>query len=107
MNVVYNVTSGVDQNTITYLLTNKQLIATSATSNTATFTGSWKVAPTGLPPTGPSNFTFFVNGNFVESTAVTNFEDLGGGTCLLTVNTAVLGYELESTDVILAIGKFN
>jgi hypothetical protein len=107
MNVVYNVTSGVDQNTISYLLTNKQLIATNATSNTATFTGSWKVAPTGLPPTGLSNFTFFVNGNFVESNAVINFEDLGGGTCLLTVNTGVLGYELESTDVILAIGKFN
>jgi hypothetical protein len=109
MNVVYNVTSGVDQNTIEYLLTNKQVIANSAltTSNTATFTGSWRVAPTGLPPTGKSNFTFFVNGNFVENTAVINFEDLGGSTCLLTVDTAILGYKLESTDVILAIGKFN
>lgn len=107
MNVVYNITSGVDQGTISYLLTNKQLIASSVTSNTATFTGSWKVAPSGLPSTGPSNFTFFVNGNFVESTAVTNFQDLGGNTCRLTLNTTALGYELDSNDIVLAIGKFN
>jgi hypothetical protein len=107
MNVVYNVTSGVDATTITYLITNKQVIASTKTTNTATFPNGWLSAPSGLPATSQSNFTFFVNGNFIESTAIVSFVDNGNGTSTLTINPIVLGYELDTNDLVLAIGKFN
>ena len=106
MNVVYNVTSGVDATTISYLLTNKQIAGVVTPPSTVTFNKGFLPAPSGLPPTGLSNFSFFVNGNFIEATAITNFAD-GGSSSTLTVNTANLGYELDNNDVVLAIGKFN
>ena len=107
MNVVYNVTSGVDAATIAYLITNKQVVASAKTTNTATFNSGWLTAPTGLPATNSGSFTFFVNGNFIENTAITSFVDNGNGTSILTLDTNTLGYELDTNDLVLGIGKFN
>jgi hypothetical protein len=103
-----NVTSvvNIDTSTLTYLITNKPASATSITSNTATFNGSFLTAPNNLPPTSVINFSFFVNGQYVEANAITSFVDNGNGTCTLAVNTAILQYEFESSDEITAIGKF-
>jgi hypothetical protein len=106
MNVTYNVISGVDTVTLNYLITNKQVIATSKTNNTATFPSGWLSAPSGLPATSQDSFTFFVNGNFVEKTAIISFTD-NGTTSTLTLNTTILGYELDINDLVLGIGKFN
>jgi hypothetical protein len=105
MNVTYNVISGVDTTTLSYLVANKQVIASSKTTNTATFPNGWMTAPSGLPPTSLTNFSFFVNGNFVESTSIVSFVD-NGTTSTLTLDTSTLGYELESSDIVLGIGKF-
>jgi hypothetical protein len=91
---------------LAYLNTNKTKYATTITSNTATFTGTFNSAPSPLPATSVSNFTFFVNGQLVDSGSVTSFVDNGGGTCTLTVNTTNLQYNLESDDQIIAVGKF-
>jgi hypothetical protein len=107
MNVTYNVISGVDTVTLNYLVTNKQVIAISKTNNTATFPSGWLSAPSGLPSTSQDSFTFFVNGNFVEKTAISGFVDNGNGTSTLTLNTTTLGYEIDENDVVLGIGKFN
>jgi hypothetical protein len=106
----YNVnitnTTNVDVTTLTYIVTNKPLNATSITSNTAIFNGSFLTAPTGLPATSAINFTFFVNGQFVDTNAITSFVDNGNGTCILTINPTILQYSLEADDEITAIGKF-
>ena len=106
-----NVTNTTDASAIVteYLATSipKYAITGSTTSNTATFVGSFKVAPAPLPPTSVSNFTFFVNGQYVDANSITSFVDNGNGTCTLTVNTTNLQYTFITNDQIVAIGKFN
>lgn len=87
---------------VTYLNTNKSVTGTVVNSSTVTFANAWLAAPSSLPATSAANFSFFVNGQFVEPTSITSFTD--GST--LVLNTAALGYSLEADDVVLAIGKF-
>jgi hypothetical protein len=92
-----------------YLATSitKYAITGSTTSNTATFVGSFKPAPSPLPATSAANFTFFVNGQYVDINSITSFVDNGNNTCTLTVNTTNLQYTFITNDQIVAIGKFN
>ena len=110
LNDSVNVTNIITNNTyadfdpaiVTYLNTNKSVTGTVVNSNTVTFANAWLTAPTGIPATSAVNFTFFVNGQYVEPTSVSSFTD--GSTLIL--NTGALGYTLELDDVVLAIGKF-
>jgi len=105
--VVNNITQTVDINTLIYINTSKALQATTVTvPNTAVFTGTFLTAPTGLPATSTTSFSYYVNGQLMEPNAITTFVDNGGGTCTLTVNTTNLGFTLQSTDEIVVIGKF-
>jgi hypothetical protein len=107
MNVTTQQSVDIDAAVLTYLNTNKTLYATTTiTSNTATFTGTFISAPSPLPATSVSNFTFFVNGQLVDSNSITSFIDNGNGTCTLTVNTTNLQYSFETDDQIIAVGKF-
>jgi hypothetical protein len=102
-----NVTINVDSNILTYLTTNKPLQATSIpTDSTAVFTASFLVAPDGFPLVDKTSFTYFINGQLVEPAAITDFVDNGDGTCTLILDTTELGFTLESTDEVVAIGKF-
>lgn len=107
-NVVNYITNntGTDPAVITYLNTNKTVTGAFAASNTVIFPNGFLNAPTGLPATSILNFTFFVNGQYVEASSITSFTD-GGSFSTLVLNTSALGYELESSDVIIGIGKFN
>jgi hypothetical protein len=99
---------GASASDTAYLSISASKTAISKTNNTATF--SAKFAQPGvsstLPPTSKSNFVFYINGIYIDGNYVLSFVDNGGGTCTLTVNTTGLGYELESTDEVIAIGKF-
>ena len=101
-----NITIGTGGDAVTYLGVSLTKYASTITSNTATFNASFLTAPTPLPATSVSNFTFFVNGQLVDSNSITSFVDNGGGTCTLTVNTTNLQYSFESDDQIIAVGKF-
>ena len=103
---VTNTTIGVGNDAVTYLGVSLTKYASTITTNTATFNASFLAAPSPLPSTSVTNFTFFVNGQLVDSNSITSFVDNGGGTCTLTLNTTNLGYSLESDDQVLAIGKF-
>jgi len=96
----------VDPATLTYLNTNTQVAATTITSNTAIFPNGFLTAPSPLPATSVANFTFFVNGQLIEPSAITSFVDNGNSTSTLTVNTTALGFSFGATDEIIAIGKF-
>lgn len=107
--IVQNLTVSGSLNTdvITYLNTNTQKAATSSTSNTAVFPSGFLTAPNGMPATSIANFTFFVNGQLIEPAALVSFVDNGNTTSTLTVNTSELGFNFESNDEIIAIGKFS
>jgi hypothetical protein len=98
--------ASAEDNTYLGIMVNKT--AVSSTSNTATFNASFAQpgANSTLPPTSKLNFTFYVNGVFVSMDYITSFVDNGNGTCTLTLDTNGVGYELESTDEITAVGKF-
>ena len=103
---VTNTTVALNTDLASYLGTSITKYATTITSNTAIFNGSFLVAPSPLPATSATNFNFFVNGQYVDANAITSFTDNGNGTCTLTVNTTNLEYSFESTDQIIAVGKF-
>ena len=106
MNVTTQQTVDIDTAVLTYLQTNITKYASSITINTAIFNASFLSAPSPLPATSVTNFTFFVNGQLVDSNSVTSFVDNGNGTCTLTVNTTNLQYSFETDDQIIAVGKF-
>ena len=99
-------TSGVDVSTLIYLTVNSQAAGTYVNSTTATFNKSWAIPPAGLPANSIDNFNFFVNGQYLEKQAVVIWTDDGLGTSTLVINPSVLTFSFDSTDLILAVGKF-
>jgi len=85
----------------------KQFVKTSSTITTATasFTAVTASAPTSLTATGENDFVFFVNGQYMEHDALEI--EQSGSVFLLKVDNDSIGYDLESDDEILAIGKFD
>lgn len=108
VNIVNNITNigSADSGVLTYLNTNKTVTGIYVSSNTVTFPNGFLLAPNPLPSTGISNFTFFVNGQYIESTSIVSFTD-NVFTSTLVLNTTALQFELDSSDVIIGIGKFN
>jgi len=106
VNITSTSSGGVTSDVSIYLATSETKYAATITTNTAIFNAAFLAAPSPLPPTSKSNFTFFVNGQLVDINSVTSFTDNNNGTCTLVVDTDNLDYTLESDDQILAIGKF-
>ena len=100
--------SNVNAITIAYLNTNKAIERDSVVvPDTVLFAANFLAAPTGLPTTSLANFTFFINGLYVEPSAIISFNNTSPGVCTLVLNTAQLGYTMEANDEVVAIGKFN
>lgn len=92
--------------TLNYLNVNKAVPATSITvPDTVYFTAGWLTAPTGIPATSANSFTFFINGQYIEPSAIVSFTE-SSGISTLVISTAQLGFTLAVTDEIVAIGKF-
>ena len=97
---------GVNPATLVYLNTNVQQLGTFVNTTTITFPRGWLVAPSGLPSTTSNNFSLFCNGVLIDNSAITSFSE-SGGTTTLVINPTILGYNLESIDEVIAIGKFS
>ena len=86
----------------------KQFIKSSASitaPSTASFTAVTASAPTNLTAVSKNDFVFFINGQYMEHDAISIQQ--AGASLLLKVNNDSIGYDLETDDEILAIGKFN
>jgi hypothetical protein len=105
-NVTINTSIASDQ--LTYLNRSLVKVADSVTVNTATFNAEFLPAPlsSAFPPTSKDNFTFYINGIYIRFSVVSTFVDNGNGTCTVTFDTNALGYNLETSDEVIAIGKF-
>ncbi|MFY7886266.1 MAG: hypothetical protein ACOVOV_15625, partial [Dolichospermum sp.] len=90
---------------LVYINSNKQLAGTVVNSTTVTFASGWLTAPSGLPNTSVNNFVFYVNGVFIESSAIVSFSQ-AGSVSTLVIDSAQLGYGIDSQDEIIGIGKF-
>ena len=99
-------TGGVDVETLIYLTANLQVIGTFVNQTTATFNKAWAIAPSGLPVNNIDNFNFFINGQYLERNAIVSWTDDGLTTSTLVIDPAVLSFSFDSTDLILAVGKF-
>jgi len=108
-NIIYNtILNAAAEGDLIYLNTNKPLKADIVTvPNQFTFTGASLLnPPTGsqLPITTTSNFTIYVNGQYIPSAFASITSDVGGIT--FQVITGSVGYSLETDDEVIAIGKF-
>ena len=105
-NVTVNTSIASDQ--LTYLNRSLVKVADSVTVNTATFNAEFLPAPlsSAFPATSKDNFTFYINGIYIRFSVVSTFIDNGNGTCTVTFDTNALGYNLETSDEVIAIGKF-
>ena len=86
----------------------KQFVKTASSisiPSTASFSAVTASAPSGLTSTSENDFVFFINGQYMEHDAITIQQS--STTLLLKVDNNSIGYDLESDDEILAIGKFN
>jgi len=88
-----------------YLINNTSLVGTYVNSTSVTFNKGWAEAPSPLPPNSSSNFNIFVNGVYIEPSSYTFTDNITYST--LVINPALLGYSLESNDLVIAIGKFS
>jgi len=73
--------------------------------STASFNAISASAPVSLPGTTENDFVFFINGQYMEHDAIT-IQQVGGN-LLLKVDNDSIGYDLETDDEIVALGKFN
>ena len=93
---------------LTYLNTNITKVADTITvPDTAIFTGASLLQPpsgSSLPATSKNNFVFYINGQNINVDYVTLVEAGGNVTAIFT--TGSIGYSLETTDEVIAIGKF-
>ena len=89
----------------TYLRKNFYKSSNTITTSTASFAAVTASAPDGYTSTNENDFLFFINGQYMEHDALTI--EQSGSILLLQVDTDGIGYELESDDEILAVGKFN
>jgi hypothetical protein len=100
------VTTAGNDAALEYLNINKTVQGTYSSPTTAVFAATWAVAPSPLPATSIDNFTFFVNGQYIERSAIVSFTEVGA-TSVLVIDPAILGFTFDQTDVLLAVGKFN
>jgi hypothetical protein len=86
----------------------KQFVKTSSSitaPGTASFTAVTASAPSDLTDTSENDFIFFINGQYMEHDALTIQQ--AGSTFHVIVDNDGIGYDLETDDEVLAIGKFN
>jgi hypothetical protein len=105
--IINVISNSINAGDVAYLNTNKQLLANTVTTNSATFTGASILQPpvgSSIPATTVNNFTFYVRGQYIPSSIVTL--TTSGGDVIFIFNTTTLGYTLKSSDEIIAIGKF-
>ena len=86
---------------------NSSLTTNNGTLSTVTFPNATiAVAPGTLPVTSVSNFSFYINGQYVELNAISTFVQ-SGANAILTVINSQLGFGLDTTFEIVASGKFS
>ena len=105
--VTENAVKTLVSDTTQELYLRKQLFKSSVSitvPSTASFNAVTASAPASLTATSKNDFIFFINGQYMEHDAL-NIQQ-SGATFVLKVDNNNIGYDLESDDEVIAIGKF-
>ena len=103
----YTTINGGGNSDSSYLNTNNSFVADTITSNTAQFSNRTIVQPangSSLPATSITNFTLYRNGQYIGGEYITLISQVGLNV-VVTLDTTLLGYSLETTDTVELIGK--
>jgi hypothetical protein len=73
--------------------------------STSSFSAVTASAPSDLTATSENDFIFFLNGQMMEHDALTIRQT--GSLLHLQVDNDSIGFDMESTDEVVAFGKFN
>ena len=104
-NAYINISQELSPSDLLYINTKKQLQADTITSTSAIFTGASILNPsTFLSASSITSFEFYVNGQNIPS-SLASFNNYNGGVSI-TFNTSSVGFDLETDNEIIAIGKF-
>jgi hypothetical protein len=102
----------IDPADLAYLNASKAMTATVTANNTAVFSNTSILQPTGgsgLPPTTKTNFNFYANGITIPGKDIISLSDVGSNV-VMVVNTSTLGYFLTNSDgttkEVIGVGKF-
>lgn len=87
-----------------YILYTKESSGTYIDNVTMRFS-AWRAAPSGIPATSEAQFKFFVNGQYLEDSAIVSFSE-SSGYSYLVIDPIALGFEFSSSDEVVGIGKF-
>jgi len=100
------VLTSLSVNVLNYLSTNLAITADTKTTSTAVFNNYTVITrPLELPPTGQEDVVVFVNGQYVEPTAIVSITD-DSTNITIVFDVGQLGFTLAATDEIVAVGKF-
>jgi hypothetical protein len=106
-NITNNTIVGATLEDISYLNVNETKKADIITSDSAIFTGAVILPPppdSTLPPTNISNFSIYINGQYVSPSIITLQDNINN--VIFIFDTTALGFTLDSNFEVVAIGKF-
>ena len=98
---------GMSAEEVVYVTLANSAVASSQTSNTATFTDvSIAAAPFGFEPTSILDFSVYINGQFVPRHEIVSITE-SGNDIVVVIDTVALQYEILPDFEVLLVGKFN
>ena len=98
---------GMNAEEIIYVTLANSAVASSQTSNTATFTDvSIAAAPLGFEPTSILDFSVYINGQFVPRHEIVSITE-SGNDIVAVIDTVALQYEILPDFEVLLVGKLN
>jgi hypothetical protein len=100
--------TSIPNSAIVFLNTNITANADTITSTYADFNNIQILSSPGygIPTPDKYSFTYFVNGQYIPPVLVTSITNITDTTVRVVFDTSLLGYILESTDIITVSGKF-
>ena len=92
---------------VEYLNTNVTFESNNFTSDSVVrvLEASFAVVPTGFPPINKFDFQYYVNGLLIPPSRISSIID-NGTNVDITFNTTLLGFVLDSNDLVTVTGKF-
>lgn len=95
----------LDAATMAYLINLTEKIATYSSSTTITITGTAAINPVTLQTATKDEFDIYINGQYADKATYT-WTPTDMTTQTIVFDTAILGYPIESTDVIVVKGRW-
>lgn len=96
----------IDAATMSYLTNLTEKLATYSNSTTVTISAYAAINPVNLTTATKNEFDIFINGQYIDKTAYT-WTPSDITTQTIVFDTAVLGYPIESADVIVVKGRWS